>query len=468
MNLRLNTIYNPLTYDELVKPLIDYGKAYKEAEAEYSTLAAQAEAFKDEANKETSREAFDLYNKYSTDLSAAMEDFNKGMTAANRRKLVEMKRRYAGEIIPIAKASEALKEANAFRDKLGPDAIFKVGKYNSLDNFLHGKTADNSYVSAKQLAAQANAKALTAGPNLYKELQAGGDTPITNAIYDTLWEEAGGDAYDDAGKAQLHEAIMAGINSAAYKLEADDKEWEIKKDAQARAWAQINEQKRQHNISLQLSGFKLDKDNKLQYDKDSPVWAAKGLVWDEKSQSMVKSKDSEGALIPIVENGELTGNLLNTKLNKIVDANGNIVADKKTDTLGEIDFTPLYFEAWSKGAHNGLQVHGVDRSTMDFNDAKTIGYPSITGPAAKEHIKEYVKKVFNYTGDITDEEMSQISNYLVILRDFDPLSDNHFMVYVKGSDTNGGISDKVTLERSVKQIKRLLKEDPDLVDEIPE
>lgn len=436
MNLKLNTIYTPLTYDELVKPLIDYGKAYKEAEAEYSTLAAQAEAFKDEANKETSREAFDLYNKYSTDLSAAMEDFNKGMTAANRRKLVEMKRRYAGEIIPIAKASEALKEANAFRDKLGPDAIFKVGRYNSLDNFLHGKTADNSYVSAKQLAAQANAKALTAGPNLYKELQAGGNTPITNAIYDTLWEEAGGDTYDDAGKAQLHEAIMAGINSAAYKLEADDKEWEIKKDAQARAWAQIKEQKRQHNISLQLSGFKLDKDGKVQYDKDSPVWAAKGIKWDD-----------EG--LPIPKDNSKPNNKDNVK-------------DKVDDSYIDLNLKPLYFEAWNEDATKGFQSEDDPNDpaerNLDYDDYTTLlPYNKVKGEDAKNYIKNYIKERFNIARDITDDEMDKISSYINIIEDEDPLSDNHFMVYLKGyKPGTGEIVDK-DLRLSVANIRSILK-----------
>jgi hypothetical protein len=105
---------------------------------------------------------------------------------------------------------------------------------------------------------------------------------------------------------------------------------------------------------------------------------------------------------------------------------------------------------------------------MNIGDAKTIDYSFITGPAAKDYIKSYVKKIFNYTGDITDEEMNQISKYLIFLRDSDILSDNHFMVYVKGSDTNGGVSNKETLERSVKQIRRLLKEDPNIADEIPE
>ena len=41
------------------------------------------------------------------------------------------------------------------------------------------------------------------------------------------------------------------------------------------------------------------------------------------------------------------------------------------------------------------------------------------------------------------------------------------MVYIKGSDTNGGVNNKETLERSILQIRRLLKEDPDSANKVP-
>lgn len=261
MNLKLNTVYKPLTYDELIKPLVDYGKAYKEVEDAYSTLAEQAEAFKDEANQTLSSEAYNLYNGYSADLNAAIEDFSRGMTVANRSKLLEMKRRYAGEIKPIAKASEALKEANAFRDKAGPDAIFKVNRYTSLDDFLHGQIADNTYTSAKQLAAQANAEALTAGSKLYRERYSRGDTPITDTLYKKLWNEVGGNSYDTEGKEKLHNAIMIGINSAMYSMEQQDKERELQ-------LASLNETKRAHNMNAQFRGYKVDNKGNLITDKN--------------------------------------------------------------------------------------------------------------------------------------------------------------------------------------------------------
>ena len=151
MYLRLNTRFKPFTYDELIRPLADYGKAYKEVEEAYSTLSEQTEAFKDEVNQANSPDAYKMYKQYSDVLNTVVDDFSQGMTGANRAKLLGMKRDYARSIVPIAKASEAMRAANALRDQAGPDAIFEVGRYNSLDDFLHGKTANNRYQSASAI-----------------------------------------------------------------------------------------------------------------------------------------------------------------------------------------------------------------------------------------------------------------------------------------------------------------------------
>ena len=89
-----------------------------------------------------------MYSKYANDLNNIVDDFSRGMTLQNRSQLMSMKRRYASEILPIARASEAMKEANDLRVKSGPDAIFEVGRYDSIDDFLHGKTANNKYESS--------------------------------------------------------------------------------------------------------------------------------------------------------------------------------------------------------------------------------------------------------------------------------------------------------------------------------
>lgn len=202
MYLKLDTKFNPFTYDEMVKPLLYYKQAYDEAEAAYSDLVTQTEAWKDIANRENSPEAFEMYQRYSGDLSRAVEDFSQGMTAKNRRALLGLKRRYAQDITPIARASEAMKEANALRVNAGPDAIFEVGEYNSLDSFLHGKTANNKYQSREALTKRAAAMTEAAMTEALK------DPDFKKAMGDQFWmitQHTGG-SYED-----LIEAMKVGM-----------------------------------------------------------------------------------------------------------------------------------------------------------------------------------------------------------------------------------------------------------------
>ena len=240
MQLVIDSKFRPFSYDELIKPLMQYKEVYDKVEADYSNLAAQTEQWKDIANQTQSPEAYAMYSKYANDLNNIVDDFSKGMTLQNRSKLLAMKRRYASDIQPIARASEAMKEANDLRVKAGPDAIFEVGEYNSLDQFLHGRTANNRYQSrdalTKRTAAMTEAAMASAmrDPEFQKAM---GDqywmlTQHTGGSYEDLkaaiannaqaqnrfaeikaqvMKDAGYDRYDTMGKQAIEDAINTGL-----------------------------------------------------------------------------------------------------------------------------------------------------------------------------------------------------------------------------------------------------------------
>ena len=240
MQLVIDSKFRPFSYDELIKPLMQYKEAYDKVEADYSNLAAQTEQWKDIANQTQSPEAYAMYSKYANDLNKVVDDFSRGMTLQNRSQLLTMKRRYASDIAPIAKASEAMKEANDLRIKAGPDAIFEVGEYNSLDQFLHGKTANNRYVSrdslTKRTAAMTEAAMASAlqDPEFRKVLgnqywmltqHTGGSYEDLKAaiannpqaqnrfaeIKSQVMKDAGYDRYDVVGKQEIEDAINTGL-----------------------------------------------------------------------------------------------------------------------------------------------------------------------------------------------------------------------------------------------------------------
>ena len=146
MYLQLDTRFNPFTYDEMVKPLLYYKQAYDEAEAAYSDLATQTEAWKDIANRERSPEAFEMYQRYSGDLSRAVDDFSQGMTAKNRRALLGLKRRYARDIQPIAdayKRRSALAEEQRKAIAANPTLRYqRMAGQMSLDDFIRNPSLD--------------------------------------------------------------------------------------------------------------------------------------------------------------------------------------------------------------------------------------------------------------------------------------------------------------------------------------
>lgn len=165
-----NARFRPFSYDELVKPLVQYKEAYDKAEADYTNLAMQTEAWRDIANQENSPVAYKMYKTYSDDLSRMVDDFSKGMTLSNRGALMGLKRRYASEITPIARASEAFDKAEAFRADIkakNPNAVFEIDRYNSIDDFLGGRRANNTYWDGDAAMKRVAAKAEALGRSLY-------------------------------------------------------------------------------------------------------------------------------------------------------------------------------------------------------------------------------------------------------------------------------------------------------------
>lgn len=185
MYLQLDTKFNPFTYDEMVKPLLYYKQAYDQAEAAYSDLATQTEAWKDIANKENSPEAYEMYQRYSSELNNAIDDFSKGMTLQNRRALLGLKKRYASDIQPIANAHKrrsTLAEEQRKAELANPTMLWeRKASDMSLDDFIsnpdadYGRSTSGAALSAQVAAgAGALAKEFRDNPEKMRKL-VGGD-----------------------------------------------------------------------------------------------------------------------------------------------------------------------------------------------------------------------------------------------------------------------------------------------------
>lgn len=173
MKLTITSKFQPFSYDDLIKPYMQYKEVYEKAEADYANLAAQTEQWKNIANQTESPKAYAMYSKYSNALKEASDDFSHGMTIQNRGMLTSLKNRYASEIIPIAKAGEDLAKAETARMELkakNPNAVFEKEKL-SIDDFLDGKRYSNNYWDGTAAAARIAAKAEALGKALFSSPQ---------------------------------------------------------------------------------------------------------------------------------------------------------------------------------------------------------------------------------------------------------------------------------------------------------
>lgn len=302
MYITLNSKFRPFTYDELVKPLQDYGEAYREVEKQYNDLAQQTEAWKNIATQENSPKAYDMYKKYSDELNAVVEDFSRGMTIQNRSKLSGLKARYASEITPIANAYNAMQEANKYRETVRAkdgSAVFVKDRYNSLDDFLNGNQADNTFVSGDEIQKNVAARVLSQSYTDYNNLINNGVNPDkaiqkitsgnTQSIATIIADEKsslGIEAFDTQGQAKLNNAILSGVQQGLGSFASKEYMSKAERDASARGWANLEESKKQHAIDLEMRGY--NKDGSI--NTNSPYWTMQGIKWETSKDGTLSPK----------------------------------------------------------------------------------------------------------------------------------------------------------------------------------
>lgn len=184
-NLTLNTRFNPFTYDEMVKPLLQYKQEYDKTQEDYENLLALTEDLNSVVNRGDSPLAAETYGNYSNNLNDIVTDFSKGMTASNRGALLGLRRRFTKEIQPIIKANMRrleLAEEQRKAQLQDPSMIWQNRASDiSLDTLVSDPTANyGSGYSGNMLTAEASqiysalAKEYQDNPESIKQL-VGGD-----------------------------------------------------------------------------------------------------------------------------------------------------------------------------------------------------------------------------------------------------------------------------------------------------
>lgn len=174
--LTVNTQFNPYTLQEMLVPYQMYGEEYRRREDLQNQYSDAADVLGAYLDMERDKEAYAAYDAYKKALDAAATDLStNGLSAANRKSLNNLRRRYNTEITPISAAIESrqnyIKDYDALRAKdptllssINPSAV-------SVDAFLNGNTPERLDVYGSQIYSRMEAQAKAASQRMQYDPQ---------------------------------------------------------------------------------------------------------------------------------------------------------------------------------------------------------------------------------------------------------------------------------------------------------
>jgi hypothetical protein len=454
MYLQLDTRFNPFTYDEMVKPLLYYKQAYDEAEAAYSALSSDTDAWKNRVDKNNSPLAYEQFQRYSGDLSRTVDDFSRGMNAKNRRALLGLKRRYASEIKPIEDAYNrrtVLAEEQRKANLANPTMLWqRKASDMSLDDFIknpdadYGRSTSGTALTAQVAAgAGALAKEFRDNPEKMRKL-VGGDyyeyvkqrgfsseavlaaimnnpnaSPILNQLVEGAIDSAGLKEWADASTlSQAYNYARQGLWNAVGQEEAQ----------LVQNWRAQENLSHSHAMARQASA--------------QAFQAAEA----EKNRQFQREQSSPRAIIG--NDGKPTGEYYDPKLGVVVDNKGNIIGTPKSKNTQGPDgnkrdpndprpkelMQPLYFDAFYNDTSSGLTYKAKWDGNIDeagrqliYSKGKHVsgsGVPNKLSTKALADIRAKLPKGMS---------LSDVDVYV----DHDSWSDSHYIVVDSRGDILG-------------------------------
>lgn len=157
--LTIGSKFNPLSFDELAKPLIMYKQEADKLEEEMNKYEEQGDAIGSLINPTSDIEANKLYTTFKNNAISATNDFyNNGLNSNTRKNLLNLKRNYAENMTKIQAAYSAREAERKLQTEMrakDPTMMFsRNANYESLDSYLTGKQPTSIPVSGDYLYQQ--------------------------------------------------------------------------------------------------------------------------------------------------------------------------------------------------------------------------------------------------------------------------------------------------------------------------
>ena len=159
-DLVANTQFKARSFDDLLRPYAMYTQEYRAQEDAIADLATKADVWAGLANEQTDPVAYAQYTNYANalkDQAAVMAD--RGLNPSSRQAMLNLKRRYSSEIVPIEQAYTARKaQAEEQRKALLQNPTLMMSRRadtTSLDRYMENPNLGYESYSGALLTQQA-------------------------------------------------------------------------------------------------------------------------------------------------------------------------------------------------------------------------------------------------------------------------------------------------------------------------
>lgn len=153
----VNTVvFKPRTYQELAAPLIQQTQVHQDIENQLADLAMKSGQWEHVLSKETDPETYQKYTNYVSNLNQSIEELQqKGLNQASRRSLLNSKKGYATDILPIETSFKRRKEYQDELRKMQAQDPTMMTNYNRLtiDNLINNPDFNPQYLSGAKVTA---------------------------------------------------------------------------------------------------------------------------------------------------------------------------------------------------------------------------------------------------------------------------------------------------------------------------
>lgn len=154
--LNVGSKFNPLSFDEMVKPYLMYKQEADKTEAAINDYTEKGDVIGSLIDSNRDTEASALYNQFNEAAQSAITNFyNNGYTPDVKKSLLNLRQNYATNMSKIQAAYTAREKERAMQNELkakDPTMMFsRDANYESLDSYLMGKQPTFNSVSGDYL-----------------------------------------------------------------------------------------------------------------------------------------------------------------------------------------------------------------------------------------------------------------------------------------------------------------------------